>query len=487
MKRLFVFTLVVDSVLALPAVAQTCTLLNTSGCGTTGVYAGPPALQSFVSGASASLPGILAGVAGAAQPRMIYSGEIVAASESFMVYDPRTCPNSGTCVYNNPTVIDNWIDSLVDPPPNGLGLNSVDLNLWPGPLLQSVEYNPGSVIAGGLNYCETYGVCYGGGLDKNAAWHANGLANYDQMFAHLATKIGVTVRIAPMFTRDVMAACGIQPNNFTELQIEQCAIPLWAAMVQRWHVDDATVMHEPCGVLAGVLETSPNCALGVSDIDTFIQHAASAVRAASQNPGIRIGAGALSDEATGGCPGIQNYWCDWYTNLSGVLDFFALDIYPDTAIGSSAYGTHLAAYPPLIAPVLALGKPVVVNESSALRWSPQAAGLGEAGTYWGCGASEWFTDGTWQAWARAVPGAWAAANGLSIYSIFPTEPMMLFSSDPANNHCVTGDGYESNLSAALSNGSLVSPAGRAYAVLAAGWNVSLQGNAHLTGSAHLGH
>jgi hypothetical protein len=472
---------------ALESCAQTCTILAPSNCGTAGVYTGPPTIQSFVTGVSTSLPGVLAGSARSPQPRLVYSGEIVAASQSFMASDPHSCPASGTCLFNNPTVIDNWIDSLVNAPPNGVGLASVDLNLWVSPLLQSVQYNPSGVVPGGLNYCGAYGVCYGSGSDSG--WYLRGLGTYDQVFAHLAAKAGVKVRAAPMLSSDTLATCGISTGtgNFTELQVEQCAIPLWAAMAQRWHIDDFTVIHEPCGVFAEVMDTGPNCALSVPDLDTFIQHAAAAVRAASQNPNIRIGAGALISETGGPCPGSQNYWCDWYTNLSNVLDFFGLDIYPSTADPSSVYDAHLASYPPIIAPVLALGKPVVANESSGFRWAPLEAGEGEAGTYWGCGASEWHTDGTQQAWSRAVPGAWAPANGVSLWSIFPTEDLMLLSTDPNNTHCLIGDGFEANLSAALSNGTLLSPAGSEYAVVAAGWNTSLQGNAHLTGNAHLGH
>ena len=472
---------------AMELCGQTCTILAPSGCGTAGPLAGPPTLQGYVGGLSTALPSTLAGAARSPQPRLTYSGEIVPASQSFMVYDPHSCPGSGTCLYNNPAVIDNWIDSLVDAPPNGMGLRSVDLNLWVGPLLQSKEYNPASVVAGGLNYCGTYGTCYGA-TDAAAAWHLNGLTTYDQMFAHLAAKNGVKVRIAPMLSGDVLAACGIQQNNFTEPQVERCVLPLWTAMVKRWHVDDDTVIHEPCGVLALVLGTAPNCAMSVSDLDEFIQHAAAAVRVTSQNPAIRIGAGALNSDATGTCPGIQNFWCDWYTNLmpSGVLDFGGIDLYPVVSVPVANYNETLASYAAMLAHATAIGIPVMANESSAMRWENSAGAGGEAYTYWGCGATEWYTDGTWQAWARAVPGAWASANGLSLFSLFPTESALLLSDNSASNHCVTADSFEAGLSAALAGGPLVSAAGKEYAVMAAGWNTSLQGRARLTGRAHLG-
>jgi hypothetical protein len=91
------------------------------------------------------------------------------------------------------------------------------------------------------------------------------------------------------------------------------------------------------------------------------------------------------------------------------------------------------------------------------------------------------------AWARAVPGAWAPANGVSVYSIYPIEPLLMTTADPNNNHCVAGDGYEVLLSNALAGGPMLSPLGMSYGAMAAGWNTSLQGNARLTGRAHLGH
>jgi hypothetical protein len=294
-----------------------------------------------------------------------------------------------------------------------------------------------------------------------------------------------------MFTGDTVTTCGIAPGsgNFTELQLEQCAAPLWAAMVARWRVNDMTVTHEPCGVFALVLGTSPSCVTSVADMDTFIRHTAAAVRATSQNTSIRIGAGGLISDAGGTCPGGQNYWCDWYTNLmpANVLDFGGIDLYPVPSVPAANYNTTLSSYASMALHVKAAGKPVVVNESSAMRWSNPAGAGGEANTYWGCGASEWMTDGTFMAWARTVPGAWAPANGIAIYSIYPIEPLLLTSTDTSNNHCVAGDGFETALSGTLAGGTVLSPLGLQYGAMAAGWNAALEGRARLTGRARLGH
>jgi hypothetical protein len=440
---------------------------------------------------ASALPTVLAGVANVPQPRLLWSGQVVAANPSFMGNDPTSCPTAGfpTCQYNNATVLNNWVDSLVDAPPQGLGLKNLDINVWVTPLFTSRQYNANGnngISSGGMNYCGTYGSCYAvtgntGGV-SNQAWYYRSLGTLDAMFAHIAAK-GVRVRLAPMFDSTTLAVCGIGTGrgNFTESQLEQCGLPLWAAMAQRWHIDDFTLIHEPCGIMATVMGTT-GCALSVSDVDTFILHAASAVRATqSQGTGIRTGAGALIAEATAG------YWADWYTNLLGSLDFFGWDIYPDTAASSSSYGAHLASYLPYIASALALGKAVVVNESSGFRWAPLASGEGEAGTYWGCASWEWYQDGSKAWWVNAVPGAWAAANGISIFSVFPTEDLMLLTTSQTDNHCTSSDAYMTSLGAALNSGTSISPQGIQYAAMAAGWNTSLQGNAHLTGNAHLGH
>jgi hypothetical protein len=296
-----------------------------------------------------------------------------------------------------------------------------------------------------------------------------------------------------MFSGDTMNTCGIAQNSFTELQVEQCAAPLWAAMSARWHVDDMTVSHEPCGVfyviLGSAIGNTNGCVMSVADMDTFIQQTSAAVRAMSQNTSVRVGAGAIVLDAAGTCPGSQNYWCDWYTNLmpAGVLDFGGIDMYPASSVPASNYNNTLATYTAMANHVTSIGKAVVANESSAMRWLNTSGPGGEANTYWGCAASEWMTDGTFMAWARAVPGAWAPANRLQIYSIFPIEPLLMTTTDINNNHCTTGDGFETLLSNTLAGGTSISPMGALYSMLAAGWNTSLQGNAHLTGNTNMGH
>ena len=488
--------LVLMVLLAAIASAQTCTMLTPSNCSNSIGPSGGPTLRAWITGLNTSLPATALNVAGTPQPKTILSGNVVFASQSYMVSDPATCPTSGICVYNNATVIDNWIDSLVTAPPNGVGLTSVDLNIWIGPLFESSQY-----LAGGLNYCGTYGTCYAGGA--YAGWYAASLGTYDAMFAHLASAWpGVKVRVAPMISGDVMGVCGITHNSYTEAQVAACLVPAFAAAVKRWHVDDMTAWHENCGIAALVLGAATGntngCAMTIGDVDAFLTSMSVAIRATSKNASVRVGFGNLLSDAQGACPtgpasgypaGNANAWCDLYTNLmpAGTIDFGGIDMYPVTSVPPASYGTTLANYATMVGNVTAISKPVVMNESSAMRWTNTSGASGEGGTYWGCAADEWRTDGSFMAWANAVPGAWAPANGVSIFSIMPIEELLMTTTDTANNHCTSGSTYETLLSQKLAAGKTVSPLGLQYAALAAGWNTSMQGTAHLSGVAHIGH
>ena len=490
-------TLTVATVLRIACLAQVCTILTPDNCGTTGAYAGPPTLQTFVAGLSTALPAALAAVAARPQPKTIYSGQVVAASQTFMTYDPHSCPKPGypTCKYNNPTIINNWIDSLVTPPPYGAGLSSLDINIWPSPLFMSAQY-----LASGLNYCGKYGACYTP-TASNQTWFSLGLTTYDAMFAHLAAAWpGVKVRIAPMISGDAMTTCGIAQGSYTEAQVQACLSPLWAAAAKRWKINDFTVWHENCGVAYLTLQAETGntngCAMSIGDEDTMIKALAAAVRATSQNASIRIGAGAIITDGAGACPkgpatgypaASTNSWCDWYTNLmpSNVLDFGGVDAYPVSSIPSANYNNTLATFATMASHVTSIGKAMVANESSAMRWEAPSS-TGEGATYLGCMSPEWRVDGTFMAWAGAVPGAWASANRFSVFSLFPTETL-LYESQTSSTHCTNSDPAEWALVAALATGKSISLLGKLYGAVAAGWNTSLQGQSHLSGNAHLGH
>ena len=135
---------------------------------------------------------------------------------------------------------------------------------------------------------------------------------------------------------------------FTELQVEQCAAPLWAAMAARWHVDDMTVATSLAAYFMWSWSTTgdTNWCSDVADMDTFIQHTAAAVRASSQNARVRIGAGGLISDAAGACPSARISGATGYTNLmpAGVLDFAGIDMYPVTSVPAANYNNTLATY-----------------------------------------------------------------------------------------------------------------------------------------------
>ncbi|HVN04142.1 MAG TPA: hypothetical protein VMT86_06975 [Bryobacteraceae bacterium] len=468
------------------AAGQTCNVQNPTNCANTGLAAGPPTLQSFVAGAALSLPAARTAATAQSQPHMLLSAQVVPASQSYMTNDPKTCPSSGTCLYNNSAVMQGYINSLANARPSGVGLTSVDVNMWMGPLFESTQY-----LAAGSNDCGTYGQCYTPGA-TNAGWYTRSLGTYDTLFSYAHTAKHLRVRVAPTPTADVLSACGIATGygNFTVAQMEACLIPLYAAAASRYWIDDFTVVHEVCGVWELMLNTAPYCALSVADADTFVRTASAAIRAASANPNIQIGAGAIIPDAGGSpysCTNSGNYWCDWTTVLmpANVLDFAGLDVYPDSSLPASQYYSKTLPQYATMAAQVPSNKLLWANESSPLRWTPLAAGVGESGTYWGCGYLEWLTDGTFSSWVSGVVGAWGPANHFYGWSIFPSEPLIYLSSDPNNTHCMAGsDGYDPLVMSNLGN---VSAEGLMYAAIASGHSAALEGNAHITGRARLGH
>jgi|HubBroStandDraft_1064217.scaffolds.fasta_scaffold08122_4 hypothetical protein len=506
----------------LPAIAaaQTCTVLDQSGCpaigapsGWTGAanpYAGPPTLKSFVTQASQVLPA--AGNLGSnkPQPHIILTAQLTPAGEAYMTADSESCggtANTGppTCYFNqigyapdaqspytgSPAGILGYLYRLKAPPPAGVGLTQVDVNAWMGPLFVSSQYASlcGSncyTPAGWTGNCST--------AIGTAAWYCRGLATYDALFTY-AARVGVKLDWAPEYTGDFLfggGACGLTHGmtgsayNYTETEVQSCIVPTVASAAARWPMNHMSVLHEPCGVMALVFGTGDHCFLDVSDVDTLITALSAAARANRSNSGMLIGAGAaLGDIGTPPytCPEGGNYWCDWVTNLAGSLDYYSVHAYPtptpslylqDTL---TDYGAMCAAVPN--------GKICLSDESSALRYGGDGS---EGDTIFGCGSEEWLTDGSFSLWVDSVPAEWASATGLTQWSIFPSFPFIFLSLDPNNTHCSqSSDQYPQNTMAALAASTGVTAEGLAYAKAASGWTGSLQGAARLTGRAALGH
>ena len=480
--------------------AQTCTVLNYSACPTTGLYAGPPTLQSFVQGASQVLPAAGNAVSGSAQPRMIVTAQLVPAGESYMTADPMTCGGNspgGTCYFNvigdapnyhggAPSGIIGYLYRLSAQPPNGVGLSQVDVNMWMGPLFKASQWNAACAAYGGGSCSPTIGSTY-------STWYLNGLATYDAMFAY-AANAGVLINIAPELTSDVLMACGITKGlgNYTEAQMQNCLAPLIAAATARWNINHVSVLHEPCGVMSLIMNTGTACFLGVTDVDTMIAALSVAARWGSpgtltrQNPSMLVGAAATIGDVGAlpyACPGANNYWCDWTTNLSGSLDYYALHAYPFQNVNNYT-SKALVDYAAMGASVPA-NRQWLSDESSPLRFAP-AGGGSEGSTYLGCGASEWQTDGTFAWWAENIVGKWAPAAGLKSWSLFPSMPLLYVSSDPNNTHCSqSSDTYPQLAMQHLGDG--LTKEGIVFSQVAHGGTAALEGAAQLTRRTRLGH
>jgi len=426
--------------------AQPCTISSTVNCPSTGIYAGPPPLPEFLNGAYASFSALSTytqDVPGPGTP-VTLSAQLTGLSATFISSDPRTCPNSGTCVFNNLANEEAYIRSMLNPYPAGVGLKSVDINIWMGPFMEASQY-PAA--------CAAYGAC---GTPGYPNWYANSLAVYDAVIPYIQS-FGAQVRLAPIPTTDVIAACGISrgTGNFTEAQVEDCMKPLEVVMVERYHIDFISVVHEICGAMALDFNTS-GCALSASDGVKLATNLALAVRAHSSNSAIKIGVGsALADDSGDtpvhncGNPGSTSQWCAWINSSSfqSAINYMSVHVYPleNGQPGESsgywngnATGT-LENYTAMLQQIPA-GKIRNADESSGLRWGN---GSGDAGTILGCGSLEWLDDGSFEMWAQTVAGEWAESQGLGEFSLFPTEGLVYLTSDLNNNRCATNtDDYE---------------------------------------------
>ncbi len=453
-----------------PLRAQVCTIQNEAVCGTSGTLAGPPTLQNFVQTVGSSMLAGTAGVAGSAQPRMVWSAQLKPASQLYMLNDPRTCGGpspTGTCNFNNISAIEAYATSLTATPPHGVGLKELDINIWLGPFFEASQWAAACASYGG-------GSCSPAINNSTAGWYARSLATYDAVFAWLAAH-NIKVDVAPVITPDVAAACGVVAPGYTEAQLQNCLAPLVAVVAGRYSINNFSVAHEPCGSMPLELGVTSGCVLSVADMRTLLAALSAAVRATRLNAAMLVGAGAAQQDVGGGpysCANV-NYWCDWVTNLTASLDYYSVHAYPGgDDLPLTLYGAMAAAVPS--------NRIVVADESSALRWGQVAGqGTGEGATIWGCGDMEWVTDGTFAAWARAIPGAWAPAHNIRRWSLFTSDLFIRSTVDHSNNHCTLGsDNYDYWLTSYYGQ---VSPSGLMYAALAAGWSEALQGNAHTSG------
>ena len=471
-----------------------CTLWNQASCGS--VYAlnggvlpsGSPTLASFLSSAWANFQAIDAAVARLPQPKIALAaqnwpcaGEVL--SGAVTSFGPQCKPYA--------ILLQN------------AGLTTQDYFVWQAAMASSAEYQalgvtgpyniPGDCVDNAGAPYLTYGETPGAG-SGNHCW---ALYYYDQTFAYLHNN-GLTLRTGTSTMTDFLLACGLTPGgslaspNFTEAQYESCVLPLQKAEVSRWsHIRAMQVFQEPTAGMAAEQVFS------VADVSTFIQHASAALKAI--NGSLQIGA---SGTGLSYPQSFDNaYWADW-TNQAGstfpALDFLVIDLFSGScALGVSNtqfpgqfyYAAELANWAGPFNPASgqygyigqakATGKPVRIGQSDAPMWCPTTGHAGQANAILGSDDVVWDASGLFNTWLAAVV-PWASAMGLDSMSIYGSLPLFYWSSNQNDDNPFTETG-----GAAMANLAATDSAAT-YKILAKWSAESMQGNAHLSGHAHLG-
>jgi len=486
MKRLLLLALV-----AMGAACGQCTLWNQTGCG--GVYAGTPnpSLASFLSNAWANFQAIDATVARLPQPKMTLTAQSwPCLGSALATYVPAFGPY---CVEYS-----NLLKSA--------GVTVQDFNIWQLAMASSAEYQA-EAIAGQYNIA---GDCVGNAgapyLTLNqtpgtgSGPHCMALHYYDLTFANMAAN-GMTLRAGDPQMTDDLIACGLSPGGtlasptIAIAQYQSCITPLHKAEIARWPgITAFQVMEEPT---AGMVSEQ---VFSVADVSTFIQNESAALKAINNN-GLMIGASGTGmswpqqyDNA---------YWADW-TNKSGstysALDFYVVDLFSascDLSAGNTMfpgqlyYAAELAnwvgpfsANPAnkqwgYITAAKAAGKPVRIGQSDAPMWCPASGIAFQSNDILGQYDIVWDTSGMFNTWlATMVP--WASANGVQSFAIFFSAPLFYYSSTQSDDNEAT-----QAATAAMANLAATDSAAT-YKMLGKWFAESLEGNAYLSGHAHLG-
>lgn len=392
MKRLFISVLI-----SLPILAQN------------------PTLSVFMNDFYNAMSTVNNGVASLPRPRITLTTQVLPASSSWISAQPSCTPNV-TCSFNNTATFNAFLDGL-----NRLGAKIVDVNIWLQPFACAAGYT-GSLALD----------CSAGGF-----WMKT-LANYDALFVH-AQANGQRIRAGSAGSLvDLKTACGLTATS-TEAQIESCLKPLMVAIVQRYGSDTVPVigggiagyqiLEEPVTLSYG-LGLSAN--LSVSDINTFLTHVNTALKAAV--PTIKTGAAACGVAGTlfGGTD--SNYFTDWRNTLRGTLDFLVLDVF-ESLCDVSNYPNDLDSYSTMISNALAQGWEVRIGQSGPPNWCTLGTSPGDSTAIDGYGDVDLVP--VWTSWISVV-ARWAAARGISSLAVFCPAPFFWVNTDHTQDHCDAG-------------------------------------------------
>ncbi|MFN7994944.1 MAG: hypothetical protein U0Q18_15160 [Bryobacteraceae bacterium] len=407
-----------------------------------------PTLQQYNAGLASALQLIRSQTAGAAQPKILLSGQHLPGVASWIDTGSDSCTPDVNCVWNNHAVLNAYTDALVR-----FGLGAIDINLDVLPLSAASQYT-GSLHS-----------------DCPNGWNCRTLAVYDAMIAH-ASGAGLQVRLAPTPTPLLVTACGLTAAS-TEADVERCFKPLYVAAAARWpQIESLTVLHE---IGSGIWSTSLPNTMSVSDARTFIVNCSAAVKA--KQASIRIGAAADTMFPAGENP----YYNDWIANAASSLDFLGVDLYPNTWDVTQYVPTALALAATEAAAARRIGKEVRINETNRPPFVQQNAQPTGSNAILGNNNMEWFNNGLDMQWLNAmVP--WAAANGFSSISVYATSIFIWYTTDPAADD-TQSPAFMTQLLKHLSESTSTATA---YHRSGQWWSASLQANARMTGRARLG-
>jgi hypothetical protein len=422
-----------------------------------------PSLSTYKAGLVSIMAAMRAQVTPLPQPKIIVSGQHEFMVAGRLQYDRGVpCVPGSTCIWNNATVLNSYMDAL-----KRNGQTTFDANIEVLPFRAAAEYS-GSLPSD----------CTGGAkLALNGApsggYDCNTLAVYDAVLVHAAA-IGMSIRFAPAPTAYTVAYCALTSSS-TEADLESCFVPLYVALAKRYPaVQSLTALHEIAS--GGAWAQALPFTLSVTDSRTFINSCVTALHAA--NAALKVGAGADTMFPTSEFP----YVSDWWANSTA--DFIGLDVYPaswDVTLYCCDTTTPLGKAAGWAAAIIAAGKEARVNEFNRPPWVATGQLPMGSNAIYGNGHTEWAADGLEILFNNAF-AQWASAQGFTSVSVFETNAQIWTTTDTAHDD-QTDAVYMTNLIAHLGESN---PVGRAYKGLGQ-WNAgSLQGCGRLTGHVRVG-
>jgi hypothetical protein len=312
-------------------------------------------------------------------------------------------------------------------------------------------------------------------------WACASLYNYDLMLKYAVNTYGMKLHLRVKPDSSV-SACGWTSSS-TEAQFIDCYAPLVAAAAKRWGslADSVTYIHEAVGGFGGAVPFAFN----TNWISDYITDAAATIRGFNNT----LNMGACADTPFAGDAAYMAMYLS-----HPALNYVCVDLYAKGCT-TATYGQNVLSVTQGWAQTAAAnGKTIRLEEAGAPPHVPAACTCpDDTQAYEGSGWTGYSTSGLHDQWLETITPL-MAAWGISGMTVFCDEWLMNATTNPTNASCVTFNnvGGQPPWLALSSAQMAASPteSGKLYARLGAwpaGGPVSLQGNARLSGRAHLGH